>query len=191
MSSWISGLKCRLCSRPNTTASAMAASWLANRLRRLNIGCVYTAYALVRNLMRAPGESNAETAELRFPDFRFWNVPQCEVPYDNRMTGAREIFAGSNICFGDWVYEKHYSSPPPAPGPSPSGFGGIPEDTEDSLLLLRLFKSGDISFAQVVVRDPKGKFYRQYPYRVISDILQCAPLSAEPKRVPEVGWVRS
>ena len=74
------------------------------------------------------------------------------------------------VNFGDWVYEKSYTSLPPVRGAAPSGFGGIPEDTEDSLLLLRLFKGGDISFAQIAVRDQTGGLSSQYSHRVISDL---------------------
>jgi hypothetical protein len=131
---------------------------------------MYTAYALVRNLFRAPGQWNASSAELRFRDFRIWTVPEFEGPNGSRFQKVSHIFQRARVSRDDWVYEKDYSSLPPAPGPAPSGFGGIPEDTEDSLLLLRLFKSGDISFAQVTVRDANADLYSQYPYRVISDI---------------------
>ena len=136
---------------------------------------MYTAYALVRNLSRAAGESNAARAELSFQKFRIWNVPQFEGPNGERFQEACEIFPYARVSFGDWVYEKDYSSLPTARGPAPSGFGGIPEDTEDSLLLLRLFKSGDISFAQVSVRDANGSLCSQYSYRVTSDIASILP----------------
>jgi hypothetical protein len=136
---------------------------------------MYTAYALVRNLSRAAGEPNAARAELRFRDFRIWNVPQFEGPNGERFKEARQIFPYARVSFGDWVYEKDYSSLPTARGPAPSGLGGIPEDTEDSLLLLRLFKSGDISFAQVSVRDANRSLSSQYPYRVTSDIPSVFP----------------
>src|ERR1035441_6196216 len=136
---------------------------------------MYTAYALVRNLSRAAGESNAARAELRFQNFRIWNVPQFEGPNGERFQEACQIFPYARVSFGDWVYEKDYSSLPTAPGPAPSGFGGIPEDTEDSLLLLRLFKSGDISFAQVSVRDANRSLCSQHPYRVKSDIPSVFP----------------
>lgn len=144
-----------------------------------------TAYALVRNLIRAPGESNAARAELRFQNFRIWNVPQFEGTNGARFQEACQIFPRTRVSIGDWVYEKHYSSLPPAPGPAPSGLGGIPEDTEDSLLLLRLFKSGDISFAQVSVRGANGSLYTQYPYRVISDIPTVFPYGLRQGECPE------
>lgn len=131
---------------------------------------MHTAYALVKNLSRAPGEPSAAKAELVFENFRIWNVPQFEGPNGNRFQQASEIFPFARFNFGDWVYEKHYSSPPPGRGPAPSGLGSIPEETEDTLLLLRLFKCGDISFTEISVRDENGRLFSQYPYRTISDI---------------------
>ena len=152
---------------------------------------MYTAYALVRNLWRAAWEPNAQRAELVFHDFCIWNVPQFEGPNGTRFSDATQIFPYARISFGDWVYEKGYNALPPAPGPPASGFGGIPEDTEDNLLLLRLFKSGDISFAQIVVHDPNGGRYSQYPYRVISDIATILPYRLSQDECPRWGALAS
>lgn len=126
---------------------------------------MYTAFVLVRNLDHASG---ANPAQLDFRDFKIWNIPQFQGINGERMARARKIFCEATI--EDWIYERSYTSPPSAPGPAPSGFGGIPEDVEDTLLLFRLFKSGDLSFVQVKIRDPNGKISRQCPYRVVSDI---------------------
>lgn len=134
---------------------------------------MYTAYVLVKNLDRAPGEQNADRAVLDFADFKISTIPQFEGPHGNWLTNARGTFPEAQI--GDWVYEKSYSSPPPAAGAAPSGLGRIPEDIEDTLLLLRLFKEGDLSFVRVKIRGEDGKLYRQYPYRVISDIATVLP----------------
>jgi hypothetical protein len=130
---------------------------------------MYTAYALVRNLSHADSKKNAENAKLQFRDFCLWNLPQCEVPYENRLNRARGVFAGATVSFGDWVYERNYSAPPRARGLYRSDLGCVAEDAEDDLLLLRLFKTGDISFARVAFCDVSGGLCPLYPYRVISD----------------------
>ncbi len=121
---------------------------------------MHTAYMLVRNLESTAGH-------LRFRTFRLWQIPQGDV---TKLSRARQVFPHGNVRFGDWVLEREYDLVPPSKGPAPSGFGRIPSDVEDILLLLRLFKSGDLCFVQVAIRDYAGSLFSQYPYRVMSDI---------------------
>lgn len=48
--------------------------------------------------------------------------------------------------------------------------GGIPFDIEDELLLLRLFKFGDLSFVRQAIIPPSGYAIVQLPYRAINDL---------------------
>jgi len=48
------------------------------------------------------------------------------------------------------------------------GYGRIPFDVEDTLLLLRLFKPGDITFSQVGISNPNGTFADLMPYRAMA-----------------------
>jgi hypothetical protein len=68
----------------------------------------------------------------------------------------------------DWILEKLYPLLPPG---SP-GFpvGGIPNDIEDILLLLRLYKPGDISFIKLSIIPPSNKPFVPLPYRAINDL---------------------
>lgn len=143
---------------------------LQMRDRRHKIGAMYTAYALVRNLERAPGRPSSARAELLFEDFRIWNVTRFEGPNGERSLNPYELFQDARLDSDDWVYERNYASLPPASGPAPKGVGGIPEDTEDALLLLRLFKTGDISFVRLRIRDQEGNLHSQYPHRVMSEV---------------------
>jgi len=122
-----------------------------------------SAFALVRNL-----ESRSST--LLFQDFELWQIR------GGRALGeARLIFPGASV--DDWVYQRDYTDIPASDNPAPSGFGSIPNDVEDALLLLRLFKAGDLAFAKVALRDVDGKVYTQYPYRAISEMV---PFSSFP-----------
>jgi hypothetical protein len=57
--------------------------------------------------------------------------------------------------------------PPGVPG---SPVGGIPDDIEDTLLLLRLYKAGEISFIRQAIIPPGGNALVQFPYRAMNDL---------------------
>jgi hypothetical protein len=102
----------------------------------------------------------AGSPEVRFTNFRIWQIRQFQTDLDQ----ARGIFP--NATFGDCLYERQYSDfQPPA-----VGFGTIPEDVEDTLLLLRLYKPGDIAFVEVKVRRPDSTFGTQERYGATGDI---------------------
>jgi hypothetical protein len=68
----------------------------------------------------------------------------------------------------DWIFEKSYTQLPLGlPG---SSVGGIPNDVEDILLLLRLYKPGDISFIKQAITLPSGRTLVQFPYRAMNDV---------------------
>jgi hypothetical protein len=74
-------------------------------------------------------------------------------------------------------FEKSYTPLPLGPPGSP--VGGIPTDIEDILLLLRLYKAGDISFIKQAIILPGGNTFLQSPYRVMNDLNSYSPLRFE------------
>ncbi len=115
---------------------------------------MFKALVLVRNL-----ESNAES--LTFGEFTLSLVAQ-------RYPAFRELLLSVDVNQNDWILEKVYSLlPRGAPG---SSVGGIPDDIESLLVLLRLFRVGDISFVRHTIILPTGKQVPLMPYRAINDL---------------------
>jgi hypothetical protein len=117
---------------------------------------VYTAYALVEFI-------DSKDSELRFRDFRIRRISS---------TGDREdaqaLFPGARIYGTEWLYERTYQDSEVAKGAY--GFGRIPGDLENTLLLLRLFRPGDIIFTRHSIREPNGELSIQFPQRIAADI---------------------
>lgn len=85
-----------------------------------------------------------------------------------RLRYARNFF--KDAMLGECLIERDYESIPPAPVAEDYGeFGGIPWDAEDLLLLLRLFRPGDLAFVSLSMQKPCGHLTKLYPYRMISD----------------------
>jgi hypothetical protein len=82
----------------------------------------------------------------------------------------REIFSSQDVYLDDWLLEKTYSELPRCLGMAPSGVGGIPNDIEDILLLLRLYKVGDVVFSHQAIVKPGESTVVQYPYRVMNSL---------------------
>jgi hypothetical protein len=79
----------------------------------------------------------------------------------------------------DWIFERSYAQLPPGPPGSP--VGGIPNDIEDTLLLLRFYKPGDISFIKQAIIQPSGQANVQLPYRAMNDLNSYSlPFKIEP-----------
>jgi hypothetical protein len=122
----------------------------------------YIAYALVKNL------HSRRSNELRFREFSISKIRQGDW---GRVREVQEIFPRARVNYGDWVFEKSYEQPSPVSGLEQDiGFGRIPLEVEDTLLLFRLFRVGDIGFSHHSIREPDGKLYTQYPYRALSDV---------------------
>ena len=115
---------------------------------------MYKALVLVRNL-----ESRAQS--LDFGEFTIHRVGV-------RFEELREIFKPSDVSRSDWIFERSYVQLPPGPLGTP--FDGILEDIEDMLLLLRLYKRGDISFSKLTITLPSGDTRVQSPYRAMNDL---------------------
>jgi hypothetical protein len=115
---------------------------------------MFKALVLVRNLA-----SSAE--HLDFGEFIIDQVGL-------RFNELREVFSSIDVNRDDWILEKPYTLLPLGPPGSP--VGGIPNDIEDILLLLRLYKTGDISFIKQAIVPPSGNTLVQFPYRAMNDL---------------------
>jgi hypothetical protein len=115
---------------------------------------MFKAFVLVRNI-----ESGGE----RF-DFGEFTIDRVGLRFEE----LREVFSSVDVNQDDWVLEKSYTHLPPGPPGSP--VGGIPNDIEDILLLLRLYKAGDIAFIKQAIVPPSGNALVQFPYRAINDL---------------------
>ncbi len=110
------------------------------------------SFVLVKNL-----RSNSE--ELHLADFRLLKIGS-SWDYVKR---AQQLFPKASPLFNDWIYERSYSY-------NEEGERKIPFDVEDTLLLLRLFKPGDLVFLSLCLEKAGGELLRQLPYRVMADI---------------------
>ncbi len=124
---------------------------------------MFKALVLVRNL-----QSIANC--LDFGDFTINKIGL-------RFKELRETFSSVEVNPDDWIFAKGYSVLPS--GPPGSAVGGIPTDIEDILVLLRLYKIGDIAFVKQAVIQPSGKSVVQLPYRAMNDLNSYAQLQFE------------
>jgi Apea-like HEPN len=115
---------------------------------------MFRALTLVRNL-----ESSAK--RLDFGEFTI-------SPVGLRWRKLRKVFSSLEVNPDDWIFEKSYTQLPLGPPGSP--VGGIPNDLEDILLILRLYKVGDISFIKQAIVPPSGNTLVQFPYRAMNDL---------------------
>ncbi len=115
---------------------------------------MFKALILVRNF-----ESDANA--LDFGEFSIEQV-------GSKFTKLREDLSSTDVNDADWILEKRYSAPPPGPPGSP--VGGIPNDIEDVLLILRLFRPGDIAFTKQAVILPRGNVLVQSSYFAMNDL---------------------
>lgn len=117
---------------------------------------VYTAYALVKFI-------DSRDSELRFRNFRIRQISS-----RGDIEDALALFPGARINGTDWLYERAYQDSEVAK--SAYGFGRIPGDVEDTLLLLRLYRPGDIIFTRHSIREPSGALSIQFPQRIATEI---------------------
>jgi hypothetical protein len=103
-----------------------------------------------------------------------------------RFKELREILSSVDVNPDDWILEKSYTHLPPGPPGSP--VGGIPIDIEDILLLLRLYKPGDLSFIKQAITLPSGKTLVQLPYRAMNDLNSYSTLRFEAESGECESW---
>ncbi len=117
----------------------------------------YTAYILIQNI-------ETRSKQLVFSKFRIKEI-------DNSNWGkCKELFKPVFVKrVGQHFIERRYKEVPSLPQGEEdfSGLGRIPYDSEDLMLLLRLFKVGDIVYAAGAVETPEGKLLSQYQYPMV------------------------
>ena len=114
-----------------------------------------TARVLVRNL-------ESDTRRLQLSEFYIEEIAGLR-----KWEAAKEFFP--EAVRDEWILVREYSTIPPY-AEGWSGLGAIPNEIEDLLLLLRLFRPGDLIFAALHVTTPTGGS-RQYPYRAMSPLV--------------------
>ena len=80
-----------------------------------------------------------------------------------RFKELREVFLSGDVNLDDWILEKSYEQ-------SSVGPPGSRNDIEDILLLLRLYKAGDISFIKQAIIQPNGMASVQLSNRAMNDL---------------------
>lgn len=114
---------------------------------------MYKAFVLVRNF-----QSKAEN--LDFNQFTIGRVAP-------RLNELQRVFSSVDVAPDDWVFEKSYATVSAGITASPVE---IPDDVEDILLLLRLYKPGEVSFIRLAVILPGGSPYLHVPNRAMNDL---------------------
>jgi len=133
---------------------------------------MFKASILVRNLEATAGSLDFGEFTIRLVGLRFEEL--------------REVFSSVDVNPDDWIFEKSYTQLPL--GPPGSSVGGIPNDVENILLLLRLYKPGDISFIKQAITLPSGKTLVQFPYRAMNDVNSYSTLRFEAKEEDCESW---
>jgi hypothetical protein len=104
------------------------------------------SFALVKKI-------RSTSEELNFADFKLWKIGSS---YDNDLKKAQRLFPKTWPLYEDYVYEKTYNDD--------NGQERAPFDIEDTLLLMRLFKTGDLFFVNPCIEDPNSELSSQLPY---------------------------
>jgi hypothetical protein len=112
-----------------------------------------TAFVLVKNL-------TSDSSELIFSEFKIYEIQYGDT---DALERAHKLFSVGIPLYGDWVYERSYKN-------ITNHTERILYDIEDTLFLLRLFKTGDVVFVRPCIKEQNGNLLRQLPYRVMSDI---------------------
>lgn len=94
--------------------------------------------------------------ELYFADFKLWKIGSS---YDNDLKEAQRLFTKAWPLYEDYVYEKTYAD-------DEDGERAF-DDIEDTLLLMRLFKTGDLFFVSPCKEEENGGLASQLPYPVM------------------------
>ena len=110
-----------------------------------------TGFVLVRNL-RSPSEV------LHFANFKLVKIGSS---HDYDLNRAQHLFPKERPLYEDWVYERAYDDS--------DGWDRIPFELEDALLLLRLFKTGDLFFVQPCIEHDDGSLSCQLQYPAMVD----------------------
>lgn len=112
---------------------------------------MFTALVLVRNIQ-------SSDHRLDFGEFAIEQIGA-------RFEELRDVFSSLDVNPQDWILEKSYALPPPG-----SPVDAIPDDVEQILLLLRLYRAGDISFIKQAIVSPNRNPLVLIPSRAMNDL---------------------
>jgi hypothetical protein len=107
------------------------------------------SFALVKKL-------NSNSDELIFNKFRLSKIGYGD---NGALKEAQRLFSKAWVFYGDWIYKREYDDS--------ADWEEIPLDVENVLLLLRLYKTGDLFFVQPCIEDADGNLSCQLPYPVM------------------------
>jgi hypothetical protein len=107
------------------------------------------SFALVKKL-------NSNSDELIFNKFRLSKISRGD---NDALKKAQRLFSKAWVCYGDWIYRREYDDS--------ADWDEISLDVEDALLLLRLYKTGDLFFVQPCIEEADGNLFCQQPYPVM------------------------
>lgn len=94
--------------------------------------------------------------KLYFNGFKLLKVGSS---FDNDLKKAQRLFPKVWPLYEDYVYERTYVND--------DGQERAPFDIEDTLLLMRLFKTGDLFFVSPCIEEENGDLASQLPYPVM------------------------
>jgi len=121
------------------------------------------SYVLVKNL-----RSNAD--ELVFTDFKLVNIRSS---WDYDLKRSQQLFPNAWPLYEDWIFIQGYDGD--------NNWEIIPFNIEDTLLLLRLFKPGDLVFLQPCIENERGELSCQLPYRVMANVHSAQKYEFQPE----------
>ena len=107
------------------------------------------SFALVKKL-------NSNSDELIFNKFRLSKISRGD---NDALKKAQRLFSKAWVYYGDWIYRREYDDS--------ADWDEIPLDVEDALLLLRLYKTGDLFFVQPCIEEADSNLSCQQPYPVM------------------------
>lgn len=110
---------------------------------------MFKSFVLVKKL-------KSESEELHFGNFQLWKIGSS---FDNDLKKAKRLFPTAWPLYEDYVYERTYSDDEEQEK--------APFDIEDTLLLMRLFKTGDLFFVNPCIEISDGGLLCQMPYPVM------------------------
>ncbi|KFO68941.1 hypothetical protein ER57_00530 [Smithella sp. SCADC] len=105
------------------------------------------SFALVKKL-------NSNSDQLIFNKFRLSKISCGD---NSTLKEAQRLFSKAWVSYGDWIYKRQYEDIEDR----------IPFDVEGTLLLLRLYKTGDLFFVQPCIEKADGNLSCQLPYPVM------------------------
>lgn len=110
---------------------------------------MFKSFVLVKKL-------KSESEELIFENFRLWKIGSS---FDNDLQRAKHLFPTTWPLYEDYVYEREYLDD--------DDQDKAPYDIEDALLMMRLFKTGDLFFVNPCIETSDDRLLSQMPYPVM------------------------